>query len=56
MGYDLFPTQTLEMKRLLLKKYTEENRLIFFPHEDRFFAGYARYDAEKDRYRVQKVD
>jgi len=53
MGYDLFPGETLEMKKKLLPRYIEEKRLIIFPHEDRFFGGFAYMD-EKERYRVRK--
>jgi glyoxylase-like metal-dependent hydrolase (beta-lactamase superfamily II) len=54
MGYDLYPNDTLTMKKKLLPKYADEQRLIIFPHEDRFFAGYVTYDEEKKRYRVRK--
>lgn len=55
MGYDLFPTETLAMKKKLLPRYVEEKRLMIFPHEDRFFAGYVIYDEDRKRYRVKKV-
>lgn len=54
MGYDLYPNDTLAMKKKLLPRYVDEQRLIIFPHEDRYFAGYVTYDEEKKRYKVRK--
>jgi glyoxylase-like metal-dependent hydrolase (beta-lactamase superfamily II) len=56
MGYDLYPSDTLEMKKKLLPRYTSERRLVFFPHETRLFSGYIQYDEKRDRYKVQKYD
>jgi len=56
MGYDLYPSETLEMKKKLLPRYAAEKRLMFFPHETRFFSGYVLYDEKRDRYRIRKYD
>ena len=56
MGYDLFPNETLAMKKKLLPRYVEEQRLLIFPHEDRFFACYVIYDEDRKRYRARKMD
>ena len=53
MGYDLFPAETLEMKKKLLPRWSEEKRTLFFPHETRFFGGVAEYIREKGKYRMK---
>jgi glyoxylase-like metal-dependent hydrolase (beta-lactamase superfamily II) len=55
MGYDLFPNDTLEFRKKLLPRYVAEQRLIIFPHEDRFFAGVPQYDEAKNRYLISKT-
>jgi glyoxylase-like metal-dependent hydrolase (beta-lactamase superfamily II) len=55
MGYDLYPNDTLAFKKKLLPRYVEEQRLIIFPHEDRFFAGVPQYDEATGRYRITKT-
>jgi len=56
MGYDLYPAETLEMKKKLLPRWSEEKRMLFFPHETRFFGGISEWDAVKGRYKVRKIE
>jgi glyoxylase-like metal-dependent hydrolase (beta-lactamase superfamily II) len=40
MGFDLYPTTTMEVKERVLKQALEENWLLFFEHDPRISAGY----------------
>jgi glyoxylase-like metal-dependent hydrolase (beta-lactamase superfamily II) len=42
MGYDLYPMQTLEFKRTLLRDAIDREYLIFFEHDPDVAAGYVR--------------
>ena len=56
MGYDLYPVDTLEMKKKLLSRWSAEKRILFFPHETRFFGGASEYNKAKGNYRLKKID
>jgi glyoxylase-like metal-dependent hydrolase (beta-lactamase superfamily II) len=45
MGYDLYPMETLEFKKLFLKEAIEREYLVLFEHDPRVAAGFIR---EKD--------
>jgi hypothetical protein len=42
MGYDLFPMETLAVKKQLLREAIERDYLIFFEHDPVVAAGYIR--------------
>jgi glyoxylase-like metal-dependent hydrolase (beta-lactamase superfamily II) len=42
MGYDLYPMETLEFKKLFLKEAIEREYLVFFEHDPKVAAGYIR--------------
>ena len=42
MGYDLFPMETLEVKRRVLQEAIEGEHLVFFEHDPHVAAGYVR--------------
>ena len=42
MGYDLYPMETLEFKKLFLKEAIEREYLVFFEHDPEVAAGYIR--------------
>lgn len=42
MGYDLFPMETLESKKTVLKKAAEEDWLLIFEHDPRVKMGYIK--------------
>ncbi len=42
MGFDLYPLETLETKRMLLEQALERNWLLFFYHDAEQLAGYLR--------------
>lgn len=46
MGYDLYPSQTLETKRWVLDKAFEEEWLLVFEHDPKIAAGVVRKDGE----------
>ena len=46
MGYDLYPSQTLETKRWVLDKAFEEEWLLVFEHDPKITAGVVRKDGE----------
>ena len=53
MGYDLFPMETLALKKQFIKDAIEREYLIFFEHDPLVSAGYIR---EKDGTRyVERV-
>ncbi len=53
MGYDLFPMETLAVKRRFIRDAIDREYLIFFEHDPVVAAGYIR---EKDRKRyVERV-
>jgi methylmalonyl-CoA epimerase len=53
MGYDLFPMQTLAVKKRLIREAIDREHLIFFEHDPFVAAGYIR---EKDgRRHVEQV-
>jgi hypothetical protein len=54
MGYDLYPTQTLETKRWVLDRAVAENWLLIFEHDPLVQAGYVRKD-EEGRYTLQEM-
>ena len=54
MGYDLFPIQTLEMKRWVLDRAFEERWLLLFEHDPVVQAGYVRRDQE-GKYFLREV-
>jgi len=42
MGYDLYPMETLEFKKLFLKEAIAREYLVFFEHDPKVAAGYIR--------------
>jgi glyoxylase-like metal-dependent hydrolase (beta-lactamase superfamily II) len=42
MGYDLYPMETLEFKKLFLREAIEREYLVFFEHDPKVAAGYIR--------------
>ena len=53
MGYDLFPMQTLAVKKRVIREAIDHEHLIFFEHDPAIAAGYIR---EKDgRRHVEQV-
>ena len=42
MGYDLYPMETLEFKKLFLKEAIAHEYLVFFEHDPKVAAGYIR--------------
>jgi glyoxylase-like metal-dependent hydrolase (beta-lactamase superfamily II) len=50
MGYDLYPLQTLETKRWLLKQACEERWLLVFEHDPKVQMGYVKKDIEGKYY------
>jgi glyoxylase-like metal-dependent hydrolase (beta-lactamase superfamily II) len=50
MGYDLYPLQTLETKRLVLDRALNENWLLVFEHDPRVLMGRVRKDIEGKFY------
>ena len=53
MGYDLFPMETLQVKKRFIREAIEREHLIFFEHDPMVAAGYIR---EKDGRRfVEQV-
>lgn len=53
MGYDLFPMQTLAVKKRVIREAIDRGHLIFFEHDPLIAAGYIR---EKDgRRHVEQV-
>jgi glyoxylase-like metal-dependent hydrolase (beta-lactamase superfamily II) len=50
MGYDLYPLQTLETKRWLLKRAHEEGWLLIFEHDPQVQMGYVKKDIEGKYY------
>ena len=42
MGYDLFPMETLEVKRRLIRTAIDHEHIIIFEHDPRVPAGYIR--------------
>jgi methylmalonyl-CoA epimerase len=53
MGYDLFPMETLAVKKRFIREAIEREYLIFFEHDPVVAAGYIR-EQDKKRY-VEKV-
>ncbi len=53
MGYDLFPMETLAVKKRFIREAIEREYLIFFEHDPLVAAGYIR-EKDKRRY-VEKV-
>ena len=53
MGYDLFPMETLEVKKRLIRRAIEREHLIFFEHDPFVAAGYIR---ERDGKRYVEQD
>jgi glyoxylase-like metal-dependent hydrolase (beta-lactamase superfamily II) len=53
MGYDLFPMETLEVKKRLIRRAIEREHLIFFEHDPFVAAGYIR-ERDGKRY-VEQV-
>ena len=47
MGYDLFPLETLEAKKRIIKRGVEERWLLIFEHDPKFRMGYARMEKGK---------
>ena len=45
MGYDLFPIETLAVKKRFIREAIDRQYLIFFEHDPNIAAGYIR---EKD--------
>jgi glyoxylase-like metal-dependent hydrolase (beta-lactamase superfamily II) len=54
MGYDLYPLQTLETKRLVLDRALNENWLLVFEHDPRVLMGRVRKDIE-GKYFLEEV-
>jgi len=54
MGYDLYPLQTLETKRWVLKRAFEEDWLLVFEHDPRVLMGRVRKDVE-GKYFLEEV-
>ncbi len=54
MGYDLYPLQTLETKRKVLRRACDENWLLIFEHDPAIVMGYVRLDRE-EKYFVEPV-
>jgi glyoxylase-like metal-dependent hydrolase (beta-lactamase superfamily II) len=54
MGYDLFPTATLESKRSVLNQAYEDRWLLLFEHDPQIQAGYVQKD-EDGRFRLKEV-
>jgi hypothetical protein len=42
MGYDLFPMETLEVKRRLIRNAIDREHIIIFEHDPVVAAGYIR--------------
>jgi glyoxylase-like metal-dependent hydrolase (beta-lactamase superfamily II) len=54
MAYDLYPLETLEVKRAFLRDAVERGYLVFFSHDPEVAAGYIREDAKGRRF-VERV-
>ena len=54
MGYDLYPTTTMEMKEKVLKQALQENWLLIFEHAPKVRAGYL---TEKEgKLRIEEIE
>jgi hypothetical protein len=47
MGFDLYPMDTLAMKKRFVKEAIDKNILVFFEHDPAIAAGYIREDNGK---------
>lgn len=54
MSYDLFPTQTMEVKEKVMRQALEEHWLLIFEHAPRVRAGYL--NEVEGRLQVEKVE
>ena len=52
-GYDLFPLETLENKKMILKQAFEEHWLLIFQHDPKVRMGYLRKMDE--RFGIEEV-
>lgn len=55
MAYDLFPVETLKVKKELLKKVVEERWLVLWDHDPRIPAGYVS-EKEMGKFEVTPVE
>lgn len=55
MAYDLYPLETLEMKRKLLAECLKDDALVLFDHDPNLFAGRLRA-GEKGKLEIDPVD
>jgi len=51
MGYDLYPEETLEQRKILYKKATQEDWLVFFEHNPRPTSGHLTEEEGKVKLR-----
>jgi len=50
MSYDLYPVETLENKKKILKKASEEGWILAFNHDPNYFFGRVKFEEEKFRF------
>jgi methylmalonyl-CoA epimerase len=56
MGYDLFPMETLAVKKAFLEEAAARQTLVFLEHDPRFAAGYISGDSRKPAFRPHEAE
>jgi glyoxylase-like metal-dependent hydrolase (beta-lactamase superfamily II) len=50
MSYDLYPLETLENKKKILKKAAEEDWILSFNHDAKHFFGKVKIEGERYKF------
>jgi hypothetical protein len=56
MGYDLFPMETLAVKKAFLEEAASKQMLVFLEHDPRIAAGYLSGDVRSPIFRSHEAE